>query len=69
MLQIGVSSYEYTNDWKKFNEIPLPEKKENVFYSILDIEYNTCGTFWHIKKKFENDSEIESSGGWHDFCV
>ena len=32
----GVYSYEYMNDWEKFNETSLPEKEG--FYSNLNME-------------------------------
>ena len=36
LLRKGVYSYEYMDDWEKFNETILPEKEE--FYSNLNIE-------------------------------
>ena len=37
LLQKGVDLYEYTDDFKKFNEISLPEKKKKI-YSHLNME-------------------------------
>ena len=36
MLRKVVCSYEYMDDWEKFNKIPLPENED--FYSHLNME-------------------------------
>ena len=36
MFQKSVYPYEYIDDWEKFNEASLPEKKK--FYSHLNME-------------------------------
>ena len=36
MLEKGVYPYKYTDDWEKFNEMPLPEKED--FYSHLNMK-------------------------------
>ena len=40
------------DDWKKFNEISLPEKED--FYSHLNIEDNTDADYAHVKRVFED---------------
>ena len=47
LLGKGICSYEYMDDWEKFNETSLPEKQE--FYNNLNMEYLT-----DIKEFIEN---------------
>ena len=49
LLRKGVYSYEYMDDWEKFNETILPEKEE--FYSNLNIE---DVDYVHEKRVFKN---------------
>ena len=49
MLREGVYSYEYMDDWEKFNETILPEKEE--LYSNLNIE---DVDYVHEKRVFKN---------------
>ena len=39
LLRKGVYPYEYIDEWRKFNEVTLPEKEE--FYNNLNIEDTT----------------------------
>ena len=43
LLRKGVYSYEYTDDWKRFNETTLPEKEE--FCGNLNMEEITLHAF------------------------
>ena len=47
LLRKGDYPYEYMDDWKKFNEISLPEKED--FYSHLNIEDITNEDYMHEK--------------------
>ena len=47
MLLKGVYSYEYINDWEKFNEI-LPEKED--FSNPFNMEDNTDADYRHAKR-------------------
>ena len=46
LLQKGVYSYKYMDDWEKFNEISLPEKED--FYSHLNMEDITETDYVHV---------------------
>ena len=46
MLQKSVYPYEYIDDWEKFNEASLPEKKKK-FYSHLNMEDVTDADYTH----------------------
>ena len=48
LLRKGDYPYEYMDDWKKFNEISLPEKED--FYSHLNIEDITNENYMHEKR-------------------
>ena len=45
------------DDWKKFNETPLPEKKD--FYSNLNMENITDADYAHVKR-ISKDFEIKN---------
>ena len=45
----GVYPYAYMDDWEKFNETSLPEKKD--FYSQLNME-DITDAFKHTQKEF-----------------
>ena len=47
-MQKGVYPYEYTDDWKKFNETLLPEKE--YFYSHLNMKDITDTDYTHAKR-------------------
>ena len=49
--------YEYMDDWEKFNEMSLPEKK--TFYSHLNMEDITDTDYVHVKR-FCKDFEIKT---------
>ena len=48
MITISVSPYENTNDWEKFNEMPLPKKED--FYSHLNMGDITDADYAHTKR-------------------
>ena len=57
LLQRGVNSYKYMDDWEKFNETSLPEKED--FHSL----------FYAHAKKICKDFEIKHLGEYHDLHV
>ena len=57
MLRKGVFSYEYMDDWKKFNGILLPEKE--YFYSHLNMQDITDANYAH-GKRVSKDFEIKN---------
>ena len=63
LLRKGVYPYQYMDDWEKFNETTLAEKKE--FYSNLNIEDITDAYYMHVKKVCK-DFEIKNLGEYHD---
>ena len=65
MLQKCLYPYEYIDDWKKFNEASLPEKKKD-FYRHLDTEDITDADYVHPKRVCK-DFEIKHLGEYHDF--
>ena len=54
------------DNWEKFNEASLPEKKD--FYSHLNMEDITDVDYAH-RKKVCKDFEIEYLGEYHDSYV
>ena len=50
MLQKRIDSYEYMDDWEKFNETSLSKKED--FYNYLDIEDITGEDYAHAKSWF-----------------
>ena len=65
LLQKCLYPYEYIDDWKKFNEVSLPEKKKD-FYRHLDTEDITDADYVHPKRVCK-DCEIKHLGEYHDF--
>ena len=47
MLQKGLNTYEYMDDWEKFSGTSLPEKED--FYSHLNMEDITDADYTHAK--------------------
>ena len=66
LLRKGVYSYEYKDDWEKFNETAFPEKEE--FYSNLNMEEITDADYMHAKRVCK-DFEIKDSGDYHDLYL
>ena len=66
LLRKGVYSYEYKDNWEKFNETALPEKEE--FYSNLNMEEVTDADYMHAKRVCK-DFEIKDSGDYHDLYL
>ena len=59
LLKKVVYSYQYMNEWEKFNETTLSEKEE--FYSNLNMEDITDADYMHAKRVFK-DFEIKKLG-------
>ena len=66
LLRKGVYSYEYMDQWKKFNETKLPEKEQ--FYSNLNLENITDADYMHAKIICK-DCEIKKSVEYHDLYL
>ena len=50
LLWKGVYTYEYMDDWRKFSEISLPEKKD--FYSHINMECRLLMQITNSQKGF-----------------
>ena len=59
----GVYSYEYTDDWEKFNETLLPEKEH--FYNHLNME-DITDTDYELTKRVCKDFKIKNLREYHD---
>ena len=66
LLRKGVYPYEYMDSWKKFDETPLPPKKD--FYSNLNLEDISNEDYAHAQKVFEV-FKIKNLGEYHDLYV
>ena len=66
LLRKGVYPYEYMDDWEKFNETSLPEKKR--FYSSLNREDITDVDHRHAKRVFK-DFNNKNLGDCRDLYV
>ena len=64
LLWKGIYPYEYMDDWEKFSETSLPEKKD--FYSQLNIEKITDADYANTKR-VSKIFEIKNSWEYHDF--
>ena len=65
-MRKGVYSYEYMDDWEKFNETSLPEKED--FYSHLNVGDIADADYTHAKRVRKN-FEIKSLAEYHDLYV
>ena len=66
LLRKGVYPYEYMDSWKKFDETPLPPKKD--FYSNLNLEDISNEDYAHAQRVFEV-FKIKNLGEYHDLYV
>ena len=66
LLRKGVYPYEYMNNWEKFDETPLPDKKG--FYRELCLESNTDEDYTNAQKVFE-ELKLKNLGDYHDLYV
>ena len=66
LLQNSVYPYECMDDWKRFNETSLPEKKD--FHSHLNMEDITDADYAHSKIVCK-DFELKNLGKYHDLYV
>ena len=65
LLKKGVYPYENIDDWEKFNEKSLPEKK---IYSHLNLEDITDTDYAHAKE-VSKDFETKHLGKYHGLYV
>ena len=61
MLSKGVYTYEYTDEWEKFNEVSLRGKE--LFYSPINVEV-TDSDYNHAKRVY-SPFEIKILGEYH----
>ena len=66
LLRKGVYPYEYMDNWEKFNETSLPDKK--AFYSELNKESITDEDYAHAQKVWKK-FEIKNLGEYHGLYV
>ena len=66
MLRKGVYPYEYMDNWERFNETSLPNKKS--FYSNLNMENIEDIDYGHCNNVF-NKFELNNLGEYHDLYV
>ena len=65
-MQKSVYSYEFKDNWEKFNETSLPKKED--FYSHINMEDSTDGDYT-LAKRVCKDFEIKTLGEYHDFYI
>ena len=63
LLRKGICPYEYMDDWEKFNQTTLTEKKG--FYSNLNVEDIMDADYMHAKRVCK-DFEIKHFGEYLD---
>ena len=66
LLRKGVHSYEYTDNWERFDEKLLPDKK--AFYSSLNIKGITGVDYRHAKRVY-NEFNNKNLDYYHDLYV
>ena len=66
LLQKGVYTYEYIDDWEKLDETSLPEKED--FYSHLNMKDVTDPDYANAKRVCKA-FEIKNLGEYHDLYV
>ena len=66
LLRKGVYPYEYMDNWEKFDETSLPNKKS--FYSSLNMENIDDIDYRHGNNVFKR-FELKNSGEYHDLYV
>ena len=66
LLRKGVYPYEYMDNWERFNEVVLPDKK--AFYINLNIEHITDVDYRHANSMFK-EFKMNNLGNYHDLYV
>ena len=66
LLRKGVYSYEYMDDWSRFDEEEVPDKSD--FYSNLNME-EVSGIDYRHAKNFFDKFKIKNLGEYHDLYV
>ena len=66
LLRKGVYPYKYMDDWSRFDEEQLPDKRD--FYSSLNME-EISGIDYRHAEKVLNKFNIKNLGEYHDLYV
>ena len=66
LLKKGVYPYEYMDNWERFDEMLLPNKK--AFYGDLNIEVITDADYRHANKVFK-EFKLKHLGEYHNLYV
>ena len=66
LLRKGVYRYEYMDNWKRFNETSLPDKK--TFYSELNSEDITDKDYAHARE-FLKELKLKNLSDYHHLYV
>ena len=66
LLRKGVYPYEYLGSWERFDETPLPDKKD--FYSELYLGEITNEDYTHAQKISE-ELKLKNLGDYHDLYI
>ena len=66
LLRKGIYPHEYMDDWEKFQETTLLEKKD--FYSSLNLEDITDADYMKAKRVCKN-FEIKNLGEYYDLYL
>ena len=66
LLRKGVYPYEYMDNWERFDETTLPDKK--AFYSNLNMEDITDADYRHANNLFKKCG-LKNLGEYHDLYV
>ena len=64
LLRKAVHSYEYIDNWERFNDTSLPDKK--AFYNKFNSEDITDKDYAHPQKVFKK-LKLKNLGDYHDF--
>ena len=66
LLRKGVYPYEYKDNWERFNETSLPDRKD--FYSCFNMENIADIDYRHATRVFK-EFKMNNLGDYHDLYV